>query len=400
MANAMSLLGGGKPGFSNTQRAGMILGAMGGQDQEAYRKQRQQEMQQGIMQESYMALQQLDSNDSAGAQERIATLAEHLATQGVDNSNFLMLKETMATDPKAARKMILDAGKGAVASGQIDLKNNPMWAAVLGEKEKPTTIKGGDVRSMIDAEGNFYQVLSQLTPEGSVRNIDMSTGQPINKRLYGEKSKFYKDATAEAEEAKPVEALSPAGKLLVDLGFEPGTETFQAQLQVVSDSAAAPEAPSKRESLTGLSDFVASGEAFQSYTQTINQADRALNALSGSGEIPQKIALAQRTVSEIYNGDSKAASEIDRFVAARGFAQGWEDFFARLSGGVGGQTTLDALKDISQHAKTVAINDRYMDILNNLSYQDATFDEYRRTMRRFDLPVKMDEKTWDRMKNE
>ena len=171
-------------------------------------------------------------------------------------------------------------------------------------------------------------------------------------------------------------------------------------MQILLDAKAAPQKPSKRESLSELSGFVTSGEAFQSYTQTITQADRALNAISGSGEIPQKIALAQRTVSEIYNGDSKAASEIDRFVAARGFAQSWEDLIARFSGGVGGETTLQALLEISQHAKTVAIQDRYVEILNRLDYMDASYYEYERTMTMFNLPAKYDEGQWEKKKGE
>lgn len=404
MANASSLLGGDsyKRSFTDRLRGGLagysgnpsaIAGAAN-TEQEAKLQQQQK-----VMGETFSILSDLDSGNPQGAIDRVGRISMELAEQGLDNSNFLDLGEQLVTDPKAARKMILDAGKGAVASGQIDLKNNPMWAAVLGDKEQ----KEVAFKPVIDDEGNPFEVRSYKDVEGRLKTIARDGTDLSGMKLHGPNSVFFKkkmkemESTFEAEDSP--NALSPEGKLVTDLtGLMPDDEGFGEAVQRIRDSKVDPKSVNPRQKAIELSNFVSEGPAFQRYEKAILDSDTALTALHDADITPQKGALAVRTVSDLYNTNTKAASEIQRVLDARGISQSVNDWLATMSSGTISGQSISALKDIVNYAKSEATNSMYKDILNTLSYAGASYAETRSTLLRYNYPVKFDEKQWESKK--
>lgn len=119
------------------------------------------------------------------------------------------------------------------------------------------------------------------------------------------------------------EALSAYGKQLVDAGYQPGSAQYEAQMREFNQKELASKGQIKTvnvmspfEQTDFLKSQIESDPLFKAATSRedkINIAQAAMpQARGGSAE---GITTLQRTLSDLFNSDTRAASEIERFVS-------------------------------------------------------------------------------------
>jgi len=109
--------------------------------------------------------------------------------------------------------------------------------------------------------------------------------------------------------------------------------------------------------LAELRDAINKTPAAKESQQSISQAQKAIATLNSvrkrmaKGEpVSEQIRVIERTVSELYNSDSRAASEIDRFLRGKGIQRASIDWVSSALSGESSIKTLDLYQDM---AKTV-----------------------------------------------
>ena len=109
--------------------------------------------------------------------------------------------------------------------------------------------------------------------------------------------------------------------------------------------------------LAELRDAINKTPAAKESQQSISQAQKAIATLNSVRErmtkgepVSEQIRVIERTVSELYNSDSRAASEIDRFLRGKGIQRASIDWVSSVLSGESSIATLDLYQDM---AKTV-----------------------------------------------
>jgi len=109
--------------------------------------------------------------------------------------------------------------------------------------------------------------------------------------------------------------------------------------------------------LAELRDAINKTPAAKESQQSIYQAQKAIATLNSVRErmakgepVAEQIRVIERTVSELYNSDSRAASEIDRFLRGKGIQRASIDWVSSVLSGESSIETLDLYQDM---AKTV-----------------------------------------------
>ena len=138
------------------------------------------------------------------------------------------------------------------------------------------------------------------------------------------------------------EALSTWGKKLVDQGLEPGTPAFEAEMKRINRAEEAAIGQSKvitqmqpLEQTQLIQGNIENDPLYKNSAQRVDKLRLANANISAAinGNAPA-ITTLQRTLSEVYNGDTRAASEIDRFINDnKSVAQSFTDFLSRVATG-------------------------------------------------------------------
>jgi len=119
-------------------------------------------------------------------------------------------------------------------------------------------------------------------------------------------------------------ALSVWGKKLADAGYTPGTPEFEEQMRVVNlkeqDAIGRSVTVNEMNSLEQkqfLGDAIQSDPNYDAAVQMETKLSKANSVMPAArkGERPA-ITLLQRTISDLYNSDTRSQSEIDRLVSA------------------------------------------------------------------------------------
>ena len=119
-------------------------------------------------------------------------------------------------------------------------------------------------------------------------------------------------------------ALSVWGKKLADQGYIPGTPEFEEQMRVVNlkeqdaiGKSVTVNEMNSMEQKEFLGDAIQSDPNYDAAVQMEAKLSKANSVMPAArkGERPA-ITLLQRTISDLYNSDTRAASEIDRLVSA------------------------------------------------------------------------------------
>jgi hypothetical protein len=119
---------------------------------------------------------------------------------------------------------------------------------------------------------------------------------------------------AEKNEAGP---LTNDGKLLVESGMIAGTPEFKAALKdIIAKKGTLRNIPSPMEQRQMLTGYIQEDKQYVQAKEKLQMVDSALNLLPSIRAGAEKpTALFVRTVSEVYNSQTKAVSEIDRLIS-------------------------------------------------------------------------------------
>jgi hypothetical protein len=196
-----------------------------------------------------------------------------------------------------------------------------------------------------------------------------------------------------------LESVSPFAQLLRDEGVEEDGEEWVQRMTAHNKALEAPP-KSERQLSMELYNNLESNVAFQHYNEDYLDSRKVLQALSNAQYVPGKGVLGQRGISELYNADTRAASEIERLIVSRGLAASIEDWTAKVTSGTIGQETWESYIDIATEVQNNSFRDRQENLLLNLRSLRVPYADYKEGMRRYSYPVNLDEEGWEKFKNE
>ena len=159
----------------------------------------------------------------------------------------------------------------------------------------------------------------------------------------------------EKEDAKK---LSSHAQRLIDQGMTEGSPEFKKAMQDYNDSLVSGKAKGMTykgplEQTQFLTEEFRKHPFYQSIVNQLSKVNLADSLVAGVNEgNSEQIRLMERTISELYNSDSRAASEIDRLLQGRGIKRNFTDWVSTAVAGDVSQETKDALQDILETSKT------------------------------------------------
>mgnify|MGYP003648710792 CR=1 FL=1 len=149
---------------------------------------------------------------------------------------------------------------------------------------------------------------------------------------------------AEKNEAGP---LTNDGKLLVESGMVAGTPEFKAKLtEIINKKGTLRNIQTPMQQVQMLSGFIQDDPQYKFAKARLVKVDDGFDALSLLRDGNEKSRpLLERTVSEVYNSDTRAASEIDRLVNTGSVGRRMRDW---ITGGFQGQPSEATVSDYEQ----------------------------------------------------
>jgi hypothetical protein len=156
--------------------------------------------------------------------------------------------------------------------------------------------------------------------------------------------------------------LSGYGKQLVDAGISRGSEEFITAMSEYNDAVVSGRTKGiaykgPLEQTQFLMDRLRSDPFAQrrdSIVEKVNQVESIQRDLETGNVKPEAVALLQRVTSELFNSDTRAASEIDRLTQNKGFARTLADAIEGFSGEGVTEKSRKNLLDIVNAMKNVA----------------------------------------------
>lgn len=152
--------------------------------------------------------------------------------------------------------------------------------------------------------------------------------------------------------------VSAHGKRLQDAGYKLGSDEFRSQMERYNNNLGRQttvKEQSPLEQAEFLNDELRKDPLWKDNQDRINKLTLAENripdVMAGDSE---SIRLIERTVSELYNSDTRAASEIDRLMKGKGITRSFLDWASTaLTGDISGDTK-EILIDIVKDAREIA----------------------------------------------
>lgn len=174
--------------------------------------------------------------------------------------------------------------------------------------------------------------------------------------------------------------LSAHGKRLVEQGIIEGSDEFKLEMKNYNDSLVSGKARGMTykgplEQTQFLTDEFRKHPFYQSIVDQLSKVNLAESLVPGVDEgNSEQIRLMERTISELYNSDSRAASEIDRLLQGRGIKRDFVDWVSTAVAGDVSPETKQALQEIlktskirlraMQSAAVKSISDSYGDFVS------------------------------------
>lgn len=190
---------------------------------------------------------------------------------------------------------------------------------------------------------------------------------------------------------KKTEVLSAWGKKLKDQGYIPGTPAFEEQMKVVNDKEIAAigkqvtvNQMNPLEQKQFLGEAITKDPRYDAVLEMESKLSKAFSVMPNArrGERPA-ITLLQRTISDLYNSDTRAASEIDRLVNAnKSITETVTDAGTQFVFGELTPQALTELQNVLNNANTL-INDTKRSIVTDklgLFESDITDDTVRQAV--------------------
>ena len=316
--------------------------------------------------------------DLRPADERAAGQAQALA-RSIDMKDPASIRagadKMRQFNPKAAealegRATALEAklAEAATAAEQTSYERT-QDAIENADRALNTAIRMNDSQSVIAMRKAELAVLTATTPDQIAKaKADLETARAQLELINAQ------TATENAELETAPTASSAFGKQLSDEGLEYGTPEFNTRM--ASYNTAKQEAIGLQKVVTGMSEFqqvttirgfVQDNPSYKTAAERQEKINLATENLQ-SDEFRSNSELqraTERTVSEIYNSDSRAQTEIDRFLTGKGIPRGLADWITTTVGGTMTKATQENLQEvvkIAQKAVDRQINDVVTDI--------------------------------------
>lgn len=245
-----------------------------------------------------------------------------------------------------------------------------------------TSVQMFQAAQQLMAEGKIKEAIGLLT---QARELQQAEKQPKTRAEYfaqhpKERAALYEKFTSESIDtyisgSGPLVPLSPEksdpvsahGKRLIDAGYVKGSEEYVKAMKDYNDSLVSGRAQglAYKDPLeqTRFLEEQLQSNPFRSQYESILQKVNAVKAiekgiLEGDSE---SLRLLERNVSELFNSDTRAASEISRLLEGRGIARNFADRISEIAGEGMSTTTKNKLIGIVDSMEDLAV------FYNNLS---------------------------------
>jgi len=154
-------------------------------------------------------------------------------------------------------------------------------------------------------------------------------------------AELYKDP-----DKKPT--LTNDGKLLVESGMTAGSDEFKAAItDIIAKKGTLRTVKSPMEQRQILTGYIQGDPQYKDAKEKLTMVDTALNLLPSVRAGGQKnTSLFERTVSEIYNSQTKAVSEIDRMIKKGSWGRGMQDWISNGFEGTPSAVTIDEYEQV------------------------------------------------------
>lgn len=310
------------PGPSGYSRLGAGLGQalgtlFGGPSQDVQKAQRlekiAQEYQPGNIQnmaETYTRLK--EAGASAETLNKLSadiTVASQSFNERAQQQKLKSLQEGMTSDPKSMRETALTLmSQGFPKQARELFKDaNEAEKNLLTIQKTRQEIEESQKQKPISPEV-YTQLIANHGYENASKFIRTRNLKDLGPRLDLNKSK----------------ALSDWGKKLTDAGYVPGTLAFEEQMKVVNQKQinaigkqVTVNQMNSLEQKQFLGESISSDPRYDAVIQMESKLAKASSVMPNArrGERPA-VTLLQRTISDLYNSDTRSQSEIDRLVSA------------------------------------------------------------------------------------
>lgn len=275
-----------------------------------------------------------------------------LARQRQYQAGLLTLGASGEFDPE-----MLQGALGGAAELGID-PSRAAAAIQAGKGFRPQTVSRAEYFSQNpDEEAELYKNFKAESVQDYINGT--GTLQPITDK-----------------EDKP--KLSQHAQRLIEQGFAIGSPEFKQGMaeynqSLVSGRAKGMSYKGPLEQTSFLNEELRSHPLYEStvnITEKVNKAESLKEGVNAGDS--EAIRLMERTVSELYNSDSRAASEIDRLLQGRGISERFSNWVVTSLTGDVTQKTKDTLFAIVETSKKLAKNQQAMAV----KYVSDSYSEY------------------------
>ena len=225
-------------------------------------------------------------------------------------------------------------------------------AAVQGERASAITPQINALKKEIEGDKLSLKEVADLTKTWTGESVlkfqrtrnpdDLRKYEPEEQEEVAEFTKFVRLAGYEDESVESQELHKARAESLSKFNVQNLTPIAQlGELRNTVDSI-----PTVKESI-----------------KSINQSEKALVTINSvkermrAGEpVSEQVRVIERTVSELYNSDSRAASEIDRFLRGKGIKRAFSDWVSTTLTGEPTEETLALYEEMSKTVQSFSKN--------------------------------------------
>jgi len=372
----------GQPRFAQGMfEVGQAIGGIGGQLAEKRRREAEAQELSGLSPNSAEYLRQVARQYEARGNREMAIKYDALAEQAKRQEAIIGASQGMFGDLEAQRQSAQTfAGLGmpreaAAAEQRVKEEEVNRGKTALARYMQSISAKGEDLTSSkvkegfdriagvygvpFEEAGSMYEAAipkEKLTPSKKAELI--SDGFKPDRVERFSQTGDSSDLGTPDKDAR--EGMTSFEKTMLAAGVEEGSEEWVRLSLKRADLLANP--PKKglntAEEIAILSGSVREDPSFDNHSKVASQANKLLATLKTirerrkKGEAVSELQrVAERTASELYNSDSRAASEINRYLEGKGIKRQFGDWLSSVFAGELTEETLGAIEATANTAK-------------------------------------------------
>jgi len=198
-----------------------------------------------------------------------------------------------------------------------------------------------------------------LAPKVSVKDqaeLVIEGFSPSNVERYAQTGQIV-DLGGRSEEKK--NNLTEFQKTVIASGVEQGSDEYmrlmRARSEMMSESGTELDRVSQMQTLSGSLQrdpvYKQNSKIVSDSSKVISTIDSIKLRMASGDPVSELNRVLERSASELFNSDSRAATEINRFMKDKGIARSLSDLFSALVAGELSKDTLDAIKAVAEQAQ-------------------------------------------------